>query len=92
MIWQLRHPHEFFWEPVRKWWHRNRQVRIERGHWKQWCLGAEGQADSHYKALQALRELLPEFGPMDGRVWRLIDDELEQKTYRVPRVPSVPYR
>lgn len=50
------------------------------------------RAESHYRALQGLRNLLPEFGPMDGRVWRLIDDELEMKTYRVPRVPSVPYR
>lgn len=34
ILWRLKHPHEFFWEPIMKWWHRNRQVRIERDYWK----------------------------------------------------------
>ncbi len=33
ILWRLRHADEFFWEPIMKWWHRNRQARIERDYW-----------------------------------------------------------
>ena len=33
VTWRLRHPHEFFWEPIMKWLHRNRQLRTERDYW-----------------------------------------------------------
>ncbi|KKL21093.1 hypothetical protein LCGC14_2448890 [marine sediment metagenome] len=34
ITWRLSHPGEFFWEPIMKWWHRNRQARIERDYWE----------------------------------------------------------
>lgn len=37
IIWRLRHADEFLWEPIMKWWHRNRQLRIERDYWYE-CL------------------------------------------------------
>ena len=67
MIWRVRHWREFFWEPVMKRLHRVRQLRVERDYYAEEC----GKAEA---ALVKLRQLLPEFGPMDGRVWRIIDD------------------
>ena len=34
LLWRLRHPHEFFWEPIRKRLFRARQLRRERDYWK----------------------------------------------------------
>lgn len=44
ILWRLKNPGEFFWEPVRKWWHRNRQVRIERDYWEARVVELEGYA------------------------------------------------
>lgn len=38
IVWRLRHPHEFFWEPITKWAHRTSQARIERDYWRSECL------------------------------------------------------
>lgn len=38
---RLRHADEFFWEPTMKWFHRNRQLRIERDYWYQQLEAAE---------------------------------------------------
>ena len=35
ILWRLRHPHEFFWEPIRKRLFRARQLRRERDYWKE---------------------------------------------------------
>ena len=37
ILWRLQHADEFFWEPIMKWWHRNRQARIERDYWQAEC-------------------------------------------------------
>lgn len=44
IAWRLKHADEFFWEPIRRWWHRNRQVRIERDYWKGQLQEAEERA------------------------------------------------
>ncbi|KKL89970.1 hypothetical protein LCGC14_1909330 [marine sediment metagenome] len=58
IIWRLRHADEFFWEPIMKWWHRNRQLRIERDYWKAQLAHLEGWED---ELLPAERYIPPNY-------------------------------
>ena len=64
IVWRLRHADEFFWEPIMKWWHRNRQARVEHDYWAM-------KVKEYEKDCQHVLDLMERSWsePRDGTTW-----------------------